>query len=78
MKDFGQIFLDAAHIVLGYGLPGVIILVLLFALRTLYMRNCSLQDARVTDAQTQTTALNANTNALNRITDALLSAKLSN
>lgn len=64
-----------ADILLGYGLPGVCIIVLLIAVRKLYNRNCTLQDARVTDAQTQTTALNANTNALNRITDALRSAR---
>lgn len=75
MNVFGEIMAKCADILLGYGLPGVIIIVLLLAVRKLYNRNCTLQDARVIDAQTQTTALNANTNALNRITDALRSAR---
>lgn len=68
-----EAFLDGAvTILLNNGLAGIVIGFLFLAVRVLYKRNCELQDARVKDAQAQTTALNANTNALQRLSDALL------
>jgi hypothetical protein len=66
-------FIDGTvTILLANGLAGVIIGVQFLIIRKLYARNCSVQDARIVDAQTQTTALNANSTALQRISDALL------
>jgi hypothetical protein len=72
MHALGDFLDGTVKILLDNGLQGVIIGLLILSVRTLYKRNCALQDARVIDAQTQTTALNANTAALQRFSDALL------
>lgn len=62
----------AADILLQMGLPGLVIAGLAFACRRLFERYCAVQEKRIVEAQAQTTALNFNTAALNRISDALL------
>ena len=72
MDAFTHFLNGASDILLGYGLQGVVMVVLGYACRKLYLRNCELQDARIKDAIAQTTALNASTTAMNRMADALL------
>lgn len=50
------------------GLPGMIIAGLAFAVRTLYKRNCDIQDARIAEGREATLALNSNTVAFNALT----------
>lgn len=75
MEAWQQFLNGAVTILLANGLAGVVIAIQFFAIRNLYKRVCTLQDARVIDAQAQTTALNASSNALSRISDALMQGK---
>lgn len=72
MLDLVHFFNGAADILLQMGLPGLCIGTLAIACKRLFDRYCSVQEKRIVEAQAQTTALNSNTEALNRITDALL------
>lgn len=71
-----QVLTDAAQkildIFLSYGLSGAVSVLLLYALRNMFNRYCDVQEKRIAEANAQTTALNANTIALNRISDAIL------
>jgi hypothetical protein len=65
-----QTFSKIMDIFLAYGLSGAVSVILLFACRNLFNRYCDVQEKRIAEAAAQTAALNANTNALNRIADA--------
>lgn len=72
MNAFAHFLEGASQIMLGYGLQGVVMVALGYTTRKLYLRNCALTDARLADATAQTTALNASTAAINRMSDALI------
>lgn len=66
-----HVFTEACDIVLAYGLQGVVILSLAYCCRNLFTKYCDVQEKRIIEAQAQTTALNANTAALDRMADAI-------
>lgn len=71
MDAFTHFLNGTVDILLSYGLPGVVMGSSWIATYKLYKRNCALQDARLADASAQITALNASTNAMSRMADAL-------
>ena len=58
---------NAANVLLGLGLPGVVILALLFAVVMLYRRNESIQDKRITEGREAITVMQSFTATTNNL-----------
>lgn len=74
MNVLNHFLLGASDILLGYGLQGVVMVGSWYSTYKIYQRNVQLSDQRFTDAQAMSKAIDANTAALNRMADGLVSA----
>lgn len=64
------------QLLLGQGLPGLIILVQGFAIWKLYVRNQELHDSLYSNGKESVKALEASSSAINRLSDLLLRGRL--